>query len=96
MKYHGSQEERAEVQEILREIHPKHRIKGRPPQQPVDVIVAPVGYFQKESSSDRRFLNGFNYDYMIVDEAHSLKNAKSTRFKMLDRVKSEHRLLLTG
>ena len=32
----------------------------------------------------------------VIDEAHNLKNAKSTRYKMLDKVKSEHRLLLTG
>ena len=32
----------------------------------------------------------------VVDEAHNLKNAKSTRYKMLDKVKTEHRLLLTG
>lgn len=32
----------------------------------------------------------------MIDEAHSLKNAKSIRYKMLDKVKSSHRLLLTG
>ena len=32
----------------------------------------------------------------VVDEAHNLKNAKSTRYKMLDKVRTEHRLLLTG
>ena len=31
-----------------------------------------------------------------MDEAHNLKNAKSTRYKMLDKVKTDHRLLLTG
>jgi SNF2 family DNA or RNA helicase len=34
--------------------------------------------------------------HRVVDEAHNLKNAKSTRYKMLDKVKTEHRLLLTG
>ena len=36
------------------------------------------------------------FRYRVVDEAHNLKNAKSTRYKMLDKVKTEHRLLLTG
>jgi SNF2 family DNA or RNA helicase len=96
VKYHGSKEERDEAMEILREHHPNYRRKDRPPRLPLDVIVAPPSYFQKENSSDRKFLSGFNYQYLIVDEAHNLKNARSTRYKMLNRVKSEHRLLLTG
>jgi SWI/SNF-related matrix-associated actin-dependent regulator of chromatin subfamily A containing DEAD/H box 1 len=100
VKYHGSQQERDEVRELLQKHHPKYQSQGGgrrpPPQVPLDVIVAPANYFQKENSTDRKFLNGFHYQYLIVDEAHSLKNAKSTRYKMLDKVKSEHRLLLTG
>jgi SWI/SNF-related matrix-associated actin-dependent regulator 1 of chromatin subfamily A len=62
----------------------------------LDVILAPVTYFQKEKSDDRKFLNKFQYDYLVVDEAHMLKNSQSTRYKMLDKAKTLHRLLLTG
>eukprot|EP00980_Cylindrotheca_fusiformis_P006070 scaffold1306_cov100-Cylindrotheca_fusiformis.AAC.4 len=62
----------------------------------LDVILAPVTYFQNQKSDDRRFLNKFQFDYLVVDEAHMLKNAQSTRYKMLDRIKTRHRLLLTG
>lgn len=62
----------------------------------MDVILAPVTYFQKEKSDDRRFLNKFRFDYLVVDEAHMLKNAQSTRYRMLDKISTQHRLLLTG
>jgi SWI/SNF-related matrix-associated actin-dependent regulator of chromatin subfamily A containing DEAD/H box 1 len=96
VKYHGSLEEREAVKEYLREHRPNNADLRRPPRTLLDVIIVPSNYFQKESSPDRKFLQGFEYDYLIVDEAHSLKNAKSTRYKMLDKIKSRHRLLLTG
>jgi SNF2-related domain len=44
----------------------------------------------------RSFLKAFNYDYMVLDEGHSIKNAKSARFQKLAAVGSAHRLLLSG
>jgi SNF2-related domain len=44
----------------------------------------------------RSFLKAFNYDYMVLDEGHSIKNAKSARFQKLAAVNSSHRLLLSG
>ena len=41
-------------------------------------------------------LMNHTHENRVVDEAHNLKNNKSTRYKMLDKVKTEHRLLLTG
>jgi len=96
IKYHGSLKEREAMKEDLREHLPKYRSEHSMPRTPLDVIVASVSYFQKENSPDRKFLSNFNYDYLVVDEAHNLKNAKSTRYKMLDKVKTKHRLLLTG
>ena len=85
-KYHGSQKEREEMKDNLKTTSSDE----------LDVIIAPVSYFQQENSPDRKFLSRFKYDYLVVDEAHNLKNSKSTRYKMLDRVKTDHRLLLTG
>lgn len=110
-RYHGSQAEREELKNDLRRYLPKKKktteIRNKKwqeaavaltdnSQHQLDVILAPVTYFQKEKSEDRRFLNKFNFDYLVVDEAHMLKNAASTRYKMLDRMISRHRLLLTG
>lgn len=36
----------------------------------------------------------FKYDYMVLDEGHSIKNIKSSRFQRLRMVTSKHRLLL--
>jgi SWI/SNF-related matrix-associated actin-dependent regulator 1 of chromatin subfamily A len=97
LKYHGSQAERQEQQEQLRP-----HLAGREASrrhlgiEPIDVILAPITYFQKEKSDDRSFLRKFNYDYLVVDEAHVLKNARGTRYKSLDRFSTKHRLLLTG
>ncbi|MDC7220008.1 MAG: DEAD/DEAH box helicase [Spirochaetales bacterium] len=36
------------------------------------------------------------YDYVILDEGHYIKNASSQTFKAIVRIKSQHRLSLTG
>jgi DNA excision repair protein ERCC-6-like len=41
-------------------------------------------------------LKAFNYGHMVLDEGHSIKNAKSARFQKLAAVGSAHRLLLSG
>ena len=91
VKYHGSMNERLDVQERLRKYLPGSQ-RGS---DQLDVIIAPVTYFQQEKSDDRYFLKKFQYDYMIVDEAHLLKNSRGMRYKSLDRFKTLHRLLLT-
>lgn len=92
VKYHGSQKEREEIKDHLRQFLPGQRSRG--PQ--LDVILTPMSYFQQEKSIDKTFLNKFKYDYLVVDEAHMLKNSQSTRYKMLNKVVTHHRLLLTG
>ena len=92
VKYHGSMLEREELKNTLRQYLPQTRSKN----PPLDVILAPVTYFQKEKSDDRKFLNKFRFDYLVVDEAHMLKNSDSLRYRMLDKVSTRHRLLLTG
>ena len=83
--------EREEIKDDLRRYLRSPSRNGQ-----LDVILAPATYFQKEKSDDRKFLNQFSFDYLVVDEAHMLKNAQSTRYRMLNRVKTKHRLLLTG
>lgn len=95
IKYHGSMVEREALQEKLRVHFPKKSGKNTTTNPP-DVILAPITYFQKEKSDDRAFLKKFQYDYLVVDEAHVLKNSRGTRYKSLDKFSTEHRLLLTG
>jgi SNF2 family DNA or RNA helicase len=65
-------------------------------QMPLDVILTTYSYFSGEKADDRNFLRKFHFEYMIVDEAHCLKNPRGMRYQNLDRVNTEHRLLLTG
>ena len=37
-----------------------------------------------------------NHDYLIIDEAHRLKNDKAKFSKVVRQFNSKHRLLLTG
>jgi SWI/SNF-related matrix-associated actin-dependent regulator 1 of chromatin subfamily A len=97
VKYHGSKKEREQLQEELRVHLPRKVPQGkRRFVDPPDVILAPITYFQLEKSDDRSFLRKFRYGYLVVDEAHLLKNARGTRYKTLDKFSTEHRLLLTG
>ena len=92
VKYHGTMDERLHIQHELRQFLPG---KKRLPGAELDVVLAPITYFQKEKSDDRAFLRKFGWDYMIVDEGHVLKNAKGLRYKSLDSFSTMHRLLLT-
>ena len=92
VKYHGSMDQRVQIQQELRQFLPG---KKRLPGAELDVVLAPITYFQKEKSDDRAFLRKFAWDYMVVDEGHVLKNAKGLRYKSLDSFSTMHRLLLT-
>ena len=97
VRYHGTMAERQEQQQELRIHLPEGKFKRKASGiKPLDVILAPITYFQKEKSDDRSFLRKFRFSYLVVDEAHVLKNPKGTRYKTLDRLNTEHRLLLTG
>ena len=64
MKYYGSMTEREAMKEDLREHLPKYQNKYLFKRTHIDVIVAPVSYFSKENSPDRKFLSNFKYDYL--------------------------------
>eukprot|EP00577_Skeletonema_sp_RCC1716_P002404 CAMPEP_0113411986 /NCGR_PEP_ID=MMETSP0013_2-20120614/22582_1 /TAXON_ID=2843 ORGANISM="Skeletonema costatum, Strain 1716" /NCGR_SAMPLE_ID=MMETSP0013_2 /ASSEMBLY_ACC=CAM_ASM_000158 /LENGTH=1115 /DNA_ID=CAMNT_0000298425 /DNA_START=26 /DNA_END=3373 /DNA_ORIENTATION=+ /assembly_acc=CAM_ASM_000158 len=88
MKYHGSQKEREQIQDDLGPY-----LKGM---QKLDVVLTTYSYFSSENKADRSFLRKFQFDYMVVDEGHTLKNPKGLRYKNLNKFKTKHRLLLTG
>jgi len=92
VKYHGSLKERTEIQRELR----NHLPGGTNQYDHIDVILTTFSYFSSEKDSDRSFLKKFKVDYLIVDEAHCLKNPNGARYQNLDKFKTSHRLLLTG
>ena len=93
VKFHGTIAEREGIKEYLRQFLSGNARSG---DDTLDVILAPMTYFQKEKSDDRSFLRKFRYTYMICDEAHLLKNHEGHRYKNLDRFRTKHRLLLSG
>jgi superfamily II DNA or RNA helicase len=98
VKFYGSVEERERMQwEIEQSLNSNNNDDNDDGDSDrLDVILAPVTYFQKEKATERKFLSRFKYDYLVVDEAHVLKNAQGNRYKTLNRIRSSHRLLLTG
>jgi len=79
-KFHGDQEERAEQRE-------KKLVAGK-----FEVVVTTYEIAIKEKSA----LNKFSWRYLVIDEAHRIKNEKSVLSQIVRLYKSQYRLLLTG
>lgn len=98
-RYHGSQAARQEIKNELRGYLPKKKGPtkyGSFQKKKLDVILTTFSYFSSEKSDDRSFLRKFDWNYMVVDEAHCLKNPKGKAYRNLDAFNTERRLLLTG
>ncbi|CAM9285611.1 unnamed protein product, partial [Hapterophycus canaliculatus] len=92
VKYHGSQKDRLAMRNSLHPVASGSRREDMP-----DIILTTYVIWERESSQeDRAFLKRFRYDYMVLDEGHSIKNIKSSRFQRLRVVAAKHRLLLSG
>mmetsp|Transcript_14357 Transcript_14357/g.16695 ORF Transcript_14357/g.16695 Transcript_14357/m.16695 type:complete len:1184 (-) Transcript_14357:410-3961(-) len=97
VRYHGSMSERLEIKDKLRQYFPKKKgpQKGSSEKQ-LDVVLTTFSYFSSEKADDRNFLRKFDWNYMVVDEAHCLKNPKGARYRNMDKFNTQRRLLLTG
>lgn len=86
--YRGSQTERFHLaRDLLIEVD----------NDEVDVIISTYTMFERESGKeDRKFLRRISFSYLVLDEAHCIKNASSSRFEYLRMVHSSRRLLLSG
>ena len=83
--YQGSQKERASLQETYNDKNSFH------------IMLTTMVLFDKDSNTDdRTFLRSFKYEYLVIDEAHNLKNVNSNRFERLMKLKTNHKILLTG
>eukprot|EP00667_Euglena_gracilis_P000745 EG_transcript_744 len=80
LKFHGSKEERAELK--VTELLP-----GK-----YDVVVTTYEVANMEKSA----LQKFHWKYIIVDEAHRLKNEASLLSHTMRLFRSNHRMLVTG
>ena len=87
VKYHGSEAERDEIRQAVKENGTPH------------VVVCSFTTFSSSGASaplDQKFLRKLDASYLIIDEAQKIKNANSITFKNLSQLKTRRRLLLTG
>ncbi|KAG8194241.1 hypothetical protein JTE90_024572 [Oedothorax gibbosus] len=83
--YHGSQDSRRELRmQILNEEI-----------EEFDVMITTYNMVTS-SSEDRGFFKRLEFQYVIFDEAHMLKNMASQRYQHLMKIRAPRRLLLTG
>ena len=82
-KYHGSEAERDEIREAVKEM-------GR---RTCSFTRSVVG---ASAPLDQKFLHKLDASYLIIDEAQKIKNANSITFKNLSQLETRRRLLLTG
>ncbi|KAH3902887.1 related to ATP-dependent helicase FUN30 [Saccharomycodes ludwigii] len=81
--YYGSLVEREELREVLADTNQ------------YDVLVTTYN-LASGNKYDQKFLTSRNFDVVVYDEGHMLKNSMSERFMKLMKLKAHFRLLLTG
>jgi SWI/SNF-related matrix-associated actin-dependent regulator of chromatin subfamily A member 5 len=85
-RFHGSKEERAEIVEDL--LKPARLNSERE----WDVVITTYEVVNLEKSA----LTKIAWNYLIIDEAHRLKNEASQFSQTVRMLNTRHRLLLTG
>eukprot|EP01062_Namystynia_karyoxenos_P072454 TRINITY_DN6862_c0_g1_i1.p1 TRINITY_DN6862_c0_g1~~TRINITY_DN6862_c0_g1_i1.p1 ORF type:complete len:1664 (+),score=450.74 TRINITY_DN6862_c0_g1_i1:75-4994(+) len=84
LAYHGSQERRAAL---------RNGWTKQPPQDTnFDVCVASYATVV----ADREYFRRVEWCYLVLDEAHHIKNWRSQRWRVVSELHSRHRLVLTG
>lgn len=82
--YHGAKEDRYQLQDTLTV-------------NDFDILLTTYTYFERDTcQDDRNFLRSFNFGYMVLDEGHSIKNSKTSRFKRITAMRARNRLVLSG
>ena len=83
--YHGSKQERAEI-----------RAKRLPTSQPISHEFPVIVTSFEIVMADRKFLQKYNFKYLVVDEGHRLKNFDCKLIRELKFIPAANKLLLTG
>lgn len=83
LQYYGDQTLRAQIRYYVA-------------RNPNDVDVVLTTYNVAQNAEDRRLFKKLRFEYIVFDEAHMLKNMKSSRYQSLVKIKSRRRILLTG
>ena len=70
---------------ITREILAEHR-----------VVITPISTFSSMKKDDESELLGFEFDRIVVDEAHLIRNNKTKSYKLIKKIQSNIKWCLTG
>jgi superfamily II DNA/RNA helicase len=94
IKYIGGKQEREDIrEEIVNYIKKQPKTQWKDPELPFEILV--TNYEMLLNDVD--FMHKFKFRFVIVDEAHRLKNPESTLYQtMKEKLHIEHILLLTG
>ncbi|KAI4874280.1 hypothetical protein NFI96_028454 [Prochilodus magdalenae] len=84
MLYHGSQKERLDLVKKIRK-----------PQGPMHMCPVVITSFEI-AMIDRKFLQRYQWKYLIVDEGHRIKNLNCRLVRELKALPTDNKLLLTG
>ena len=83
--YHGSKQERTEI-----------RNKRLPTSGPITHEFPVIVTSFEIVMADRKFLQKYNFKYLVVDEGHRLKNFDCKLIRELKQIPTSNKLLLTG
>eukprot|EP00954_Amorphochlora_amoebiformis_P027348 1384979-Amorphochlora_amoeboformis.AAC.1 len=87
-KYHGTQNDRLELQETLMDEN------GEPL---FDILLTTYSIFQNSSASaDRKWVKDCKFGFMVLDEGHTLKNMQALRYQNLQALRISRKLILSG
>ena len=85
LKYNGTREERAKIKTTIAR---QRRSRTVP-----DLVVASYDTVMSDITWFRR---AFVWKYIVLDEGHRIKNSESKKAQLLDKIRTEFKLVLTG
>jgi SWI/SNF-related matrix-associated actin-dependent regulator 1 of chromatin subfamily A len=103
--YHGSPKEKQHVRHLLKRAllvssshhHGHHGSSAPSEEDEIHIVLATYTMFERESGAeDRALLKKMDFDYLVLDEAHCIKNSSSSRYFHLRNLRTHRRLLLSG
>lgn len=92
--YYGKQKDREDIQYEIIEHRNDYKSGQVDSEYNFDIMI--TTYQVSMGKVDRGFLKSIKFNYLVLDEAQNIKNKESRRYQSLYRLKSQHRLLLTG
>lgn len=85
LKYNGTQEERTKIKTAIARQRRSKAIN--------DIVIVSYDIAMSDITWFRR---AFVWKYIVLDEGHRIKNSESKKAQLLDKIRAEFKLVLTG